>query len=190
MKVSGKNKRDTILAILMVIAMAVLLLLVFARPMEVSGGEEPEPLVRIDIEEDKQVVIDTVEVPMVSKPMKEPPPKVEEPKYISLGVARITAYCSCEKCCGKWASMRPVDEAGNPIVYGDSGEVLIPDYSVAVDPDVIPYGTKIYIDGKEYIAHDCGSAITGMSIDIYLDSHEKACEVGMQYIEIFILVEE
>lgn len=114
----------------------------------------------------------------------------EGPVYKSLGVARITAYCSCKKCCGKWADRRPLDENGNPIVKGASGAVLIPEYSVAVDPKVIPYGTKIYIDGKEYIAHDCGGAIDGNDIDIYFDSHEKALKWGAKRKEIFILVEE
>ena len=42
-------------------------------------------------------------------------------EQVSLGTFKLTAYCACEKCCGKYAKNRPVDEYGNPIVYGSSG---------------------------------------------------------------------
>ena len=37
-------------------------------------------------------------------------------KPVSLGSFKLTAYCSCSLCCGKWANNRPVDENGNEIV--------------------------------------------------------------------------
>lgn len=103
-----------------------------------------------------------------------------EPQMISMGVFKVTAYCSCEKCCGKWANNRP-----NGVVYGASGEQLIADYSIAVDVDLIPYGETILINGREYVAHDCGSAIYDNRIDIYMSSHERALQWGVQYIEVF-----
>lgn len=112
-----------------------------------------------------------------------------EPTYQSLGIFRVTAYCSCRKCCEAYADNRPLDEAGNPIVYGASGEVLIPEYSVAVDPKVIPYGTKLYMNGKEFVAHDKGGLIKGNSIDLYFASHKVAWDWGVQYIEVFTLAE-
>lgn len=106
-------------------------------------------------------------------------------ELISLGIFTVTAYCSCEKCCGEWANKRPLDENGNPIVYGSSGEQLIADYSIAVDLDLIPYGETIYINDMPYVAHDKGSAIQGKKIDIYMSSHEKALEWGRQTMEVF-----
>ena len=76
-------------------------------------------------------------------------PVVELPDRISLGEFKLTAYCSCKKCCGSWANGRPIDEYGNDIVIGASGERLCQGVSVAVDPAVIPYDNKVYIDGKE-----------------------------------------
>lgn len=38
---------------------------------------------------------------------------------------------------------------------------------MAVDPDVIPLGSRIMIDGHEYIAEDVGGAVKGNVIDIY-----------------------
>lgn len=107
----------------------------------------------------------------------------EQPKIVSLGTFKITAYCSCEKCCGQWALNRP-----NNVVYGASGAELIADYSVAVDTDLIPYGEKIIINNREYIAHDCGGAIQGNRIDIYMSSHEKALQWGVQNLEVFKVV--
>ena len=52
---------------------------------------------------------------------------------------------------------------------------------IAVDPKIIPYGTKIEIkDTGYFIAEDCGSKIKGNRIDIYFDSKAKAEEFGKQ----------
>ena len=113
----------------------------------------------------------------------------EEPEYISLGEFKLTAYCSCERCCGKWAKNRPVDEEGNQIVIGASGEELVAGISIAVDKNVIPYGSTVLIDGQAYIAHDCGGAIKQNRIDVYFDDHQDALEFGVQYAEVFLLKE-
>lgn len=103
-----------------------------------------------------------------------------------IGVFTLTAYCSCEKCCGYWANNRPVDEMGNEIVIGASGDRLIPNVSVAVDPSVIEYGTELEIDGKTYIAHDCGGAIQGNRIDVYFSDHQDALNFGIQEKDVYI----
>lgn len=126
------------------------------------------------------------EVEFVHQVEKQPETATEavtEPQLISLGTFTVTAYCSCEKCCGKWANNRP-----DGIVYGSSGEELVADYSIAVDVDLIPYGETIIINDREYIAHDCGGAIQGKKIDIYMESHGKALQWGVQNIEIFKVV--
>lgn len=103
----------------------------------------------------------------------------------SLGEFRLTAYCSCEICCGYWATIRPKDENGNPIVYTASGTIAEQGRTVAVDPAVIPYGTEIIINGHSYVAEDCGGAINGNDVDIYFADHEAAREFAVQYAEVF-----
>lgn len=126
-------------------------------------------------DENEAVVVVTEEKEAAQEPI------IEQPKRISLGEFKLTAYCSCVKCCGFWAYGRPLDENGNDIVIGASGERLYQGVSVAVDPAVIPYDSKVYIGGKEYIAHDCGGAINGNRIDVYFDKHEDALKFGVQY---------
>jgi len=52
---------------------------------------------------------------------------------------------------------------------------------IAVDPDIIPLGTRVEIKGMGYFtAEDCGSKIKGNRIDIYFDSKEEAVDFGRQ----------
>lgn len=111
--------------------------------------------------------------------------QAEQP--VNLGNFKLTAYCSCSLCCGKWAYNRPVDENGNEVVYGAIGERLREGYSIAVDPSVIPYGSKVVINGHTYKAQDCGGAIKGNRIDVFCDDHEDALEFGVQYAEVFLV---
>lgn len=117
-------------------------------------------------------------------------PKVQdEPELVrSLGEFTLTAYCSCSRCCGKYANNRPLDEYGNEIVIGASGEQLKAGYSVAVDPDVIPYGTIVIINGQEYKAQDTG--VKGNKIDLYFKTHKETVDFGIQSAEIFIKEEK
>lgn len=97
----------------------------------------------------------------------------------------ITAYCSCEICCGQWAK----DRQGG-IVYGAYGVELTPDYSVAAP---LPYGTKIVIDGKTYEVQDTTASwivdkYAGRIVDIYMgDDHQAAVEFGRQELEVTII---
>lgn len=108
----------------------------------------------------------------------------EAPEDISLGEFKITHYCACEICCGKseedpWYG---ITATGTKVEEGRT---------IAVDPKVIPYGTEVticYADGTEqtYIAEDCGGAIKGSRIDVYMDSHEDALVEGVKYGEVYI----
>lgn len=104
----------------------------------------------------------------------------------SLGEFKITAYCPCEKCCGYWATVRPSDENGEPIVYTASGKIAVQGVTVAADTSILPFGTVLVIGEHEYTVQDRGGMVKGNHVDIYFDSHEAAKEWGTQYMEIFV----
>lgn len=59
---------------------------------------------------------------------------------------------------------------------------------VAVDPNVIPMGTKLYVDGYgEAIAADQGGAIKGNRIDLFFDSKSEANNWGMRTVKVTII---
>lgn len=88
--------------------------------------------------------------------------------YDNYQVYETTAYCACRECSGCWGNQT------------STGRTCIAGRTVAVDPQVIPYGSKVTIDGHTYIAEDCGSGVKGYHIDIYFDNHEEATQYGRQ----------
>ncbi len=107
-------------------------------------------------------------------------------EQVSLGEYKLTAYCGCSKCCGKWGENRTLDESGKPIVYTANQTIAKEGVTIAADISVLPYGTEVIIDGHRYIVQDRGGSITGNKIDIYFESHQAALEFGVQYKEVFI----
>ena len=199
--VKRKKKRihKPVIVTMAEIILVIVVVSVIATMVALLAGKSPsEPM---ETETTTEIVLETeteteivevstqkeVETEIQTETEVEPTSRTE---LVSMGTFTITAYCSCEICCSsEWANNRPLDEYGNPIVYGASGEVLVPDYSIATDVGLIPYGETILINDQEYVAHDCGGAIKGNRIDIYMSSHEKALEWGVQNIEIFKVVE-
>jgi 3D (Asp-Asp-Asp) domain-containing protein len=60
--------------------------------------------------------------------------------------------------------------------------------TVAVDPNVIPFGTYLYIEGYGYaVAADSGSAINGNEIDVYFNSYSECDEWGRKTVKVVIL---
>lgn len=87
-----------------------------------------------------------------------------------------TAYCPCIKCCGPNAT--GITHLGVPAKKG----------VVAVDPRVIPLGSRVYVDGYGFaLAADTGGAIKGNKIDVCFDSHQEALVWGMRRVKIYIL---
>ena len=59
---------------------------------------------------------------------------------------------------------------------------------VAVDPKVIPLGTKLYVEGYgEAIAGDTGGLIKGNKIDLFMDTREECIEFGRQVVRVRIV---
>lgn len=162
-----KAKLNAILYIITIIIIVILSIGYMYNKQQVKTvvqQPEQQKIKIVEIETDKEVDAQAVEP-------------------VSLGEFKLTAYCSCEICCGIWAINRP-----NGIVYGAIGEELKEDYSIAVDPNVIPYRTEVIINGNTYKAQDCGGAIKGNRIDVYFEDHNDALEFGVQYAEVFIKI--
>lgn len=100
--------------------------------------------------------------------------ELEEYQYI--GICILTAYC-CES-------------KGNPHACGDgdgltaTGLPVAPGM-VAVDPEVIPLGSTVVIDGVSYLAADTG--VSGKHIDIAVKTHEEAEKYGVSSAEVWII---
>lgn len=93
-----------------------------------------------------------------------------------LGNFKITHYCRCSICCGPWADGITA-----------TGTTATTNRTIAVDPDQIPYGSKVVINGQVYVAEDCGGAITENCIDIYVASHEEGENKGVYYADVYLL---
>lgn len=99
---------------------------------------------------------------------------IPEERWESLGEFTLTFYCACRKCSDGWGHQTA------------SGATAVEGVTVAVDPRVIPYGTRLKIGGREYIAQDCGGSIKGRKIDIFKESHAECLENGIQKAEVMI----
>ena len=96
---------------------------------------------------------------------------VESQQRIFAGEFAVYAYC---------AEQYPHICGGSPTTK--SGEPVTPGVTVAADPDVLPLGTRIYIDGiGERVVQDTGGAIQGRKIDLAVESHQEAVAWGVQH---------
>lgn len=96
--------------------------------------------------------------------------------YRYVGECTVTAYCPCEECCGRWSD--GMTATGLPAGPG----------IVAVDPEVIPLGSTVIIDGQRYLAADTG--VTGRHVDICMANHAATVEAGVRSAEVWIVCEE
>lgn len=96
-------------------------------------------------------------------------------KLISMGEFKITYYCSCDECSEGWGTQTATG------IYCEEGR------TVAVDPDVISYGTKIKIGKNIYIAEDCGGSVCGDHIDIYVEDHDLVEELGVKHKKVWLI---
>ena len=89
---------------------------------------------------------------------------------------KATAYtASCEGCSGTTAT-------GINLIENPNEKVI------AVDPSVIPLGSKVYVEGYgEATAGDTGGAIKGNRIDVFIPSEHDAINFGVKQVKVTIL---
>ena len=96
-----------------------------------------------------------------------------------VGKCKLTFYCPCRSCSGSWGKQTA------------TGTTAKQGRTIAVDPDVIPYGSTVYIEGwGYYVAEDCGGGVNGNHIDIYRDSHSACRNLGVKNAKVYIVEEE
>lgn len=86
--------------------------------------------------------------------------------YLTKESFLISHYCDCMECCGKTDGITR------------SGTQATVNRTIAVDPEIIPLGTEVIIDGNVYIAEDTG-AFKGYQVDIFVSDHETAIAKGI-----------
>jgi uncharacterized protein YabE (DUF348 family) len=102
--------------------------------------------------------------------------------YASRGGDSIT-YKSKLSCIATAYSNHSITATGRTPVRNEGGLSTI-----AVDPSVIPLGSKVYVDGYGYaIAADTGSAIKSNRIDIYLNSSSECNNWGRRAVNVLIV---
>lgn len=84
-----------------------------------------------------------------------------------VGYFTLTYYCSCSKCCGK---TNGITAWGTKATAGKT----------IATSSKFAFGTKLIINGHEYIVEDRGGAIQGNKIDIFVNSHSEALQLGVK----------
>ncbi|GIM45090.1 hypothetical protein DNHGIG_06390 [Collibacillus ludicampi] len=96
--------------------------------------------------------------------------------------ATLTAYTAGPESTGK----RPGDPG-----YGitASGTTVMDGRTIAVDPEQIPLGSKVYIEGIGFrVAEDTGGAIKGNRIDVYMSNLNDAIQFGVKKgVKVYVL---
>ena len=98
---------------------------------------------------------------------------------VFLGEYTLTAYCPCTSCCGKDDGITA------------TGTLAAEGRTIAVDPRVIPYGSRVLLifpNGTQhtYIAEDCGSGVNGNHIDVFFSDHQAARVFGVQSAMVYV----
>jgi 3D (Asp-Asp-Asp) domain-containing protein len=86
----------------------------------------------------------------------------------------VTAYCSCEKCCGKWSAVNKTADGHTP----REGITI-------AAPRSIPFGTKLHIEGVGVrTVQDRLSPKYDNRIDVYFSDHNRALQFGKKTLKV------
>lgn len=93
-------------------------------------------------------------------------------------ILKVTAYCPCKICCGKWAN--GLTYTGYKAGYG----------CIAIDPNagILRLGQKVYVEGYGYgVCNDVGGSIKGWEADVCFDTHKEAVKWGVKLVKVYVL---
>lgn len=197
MRRKRKRNQGRIEAVALILAVTALATAIAWRvPGQSWGSGSDKTQTGQDVPTREQKTVQTPEVeeePQITLSMRtntETPEETEtpEPKRTYMGEFTVTAYCSCEICCGEWANNRP-----NGIVYTASGAVAEEGVTVGASWDVIPKGAHIEIEGLgERIVQDRPAdwiveKYEGRILDVYFSDHQRAQEYGKHTVDVWLI---
>jgi len=97
--------------------------------------------------------------------LQEKPEPDPEPKIVTFEATAYT-WTGCRTATGTWPSRG----------------------TVAVDPEVIPLGTELHIEGYgAAVAADTGGAIQGQRVDLYMDTEHECLQWGRRQVEVRVV---
>ena len=96
--------------------------------------------------------------------------------YQYIGECTVTYYC-CEPYAHICGDGDGLTATGIPVTPG----------VVAVDPEVIPLGSTVIIDGQAYLAADTGGAVRGNHVDIAVTTHQEAEGLGTTTADVWVV---
>ncbi|QGQ94505.1 hypothetical protein EHS13_06100 [Paenibacillus psychroresistens] len=153
------------------------------KPVQAKRSAPVQPLMKKDVAVKKQVSSPTDSASAKAHTLETSSGKTI--KYSRLIPVKATAYTASAEENGLWGAF---DFLGNPLKLG----------TIAVDPDVIPMGSTVYVTGYSFNglpangmiakATDQGSSVRGKRVDIYIPtSKADATKFGMQDVKIYIM---
>lgn len=112
--------------------------------------------------------------PATAKPAANTPENVQDVLHV-----KATAYAPGPHDNGRWGNKTHMGTTVRPGI-------------IAVDPNVIPLGSRVYIEypdgtGHYAVAEDTGGAIKGNRIDIAMDSVDKAYDFGIKNVKVYVV---
>lgn len=99
--------------------------------------------------------------------------------YEYIGECTVTYYC-CEAYAHVCGDGDGLTATGLPVTPG----------VVAVDPEVIPLGSTVIIDGQAYLAADTGGAVRGSHVDIAVATHQEAEDLGVTTADVWVVEDD
>lgn len=146
-------------------------------PEETTPEVDEEPAEEPSVEDSKPAEEEQIEYPIIGENTITTA-SGEVLTYTHTMTVEATAYTKTDEGCDNWTA------TGTLARYG----------AIAVDPSVIPYGTRMYIvswDGSVVYgyatAEDCGGAINGNRVDLYYDTYEECIQFGRRDCTIYFL---
>ena len=116
-----------------------------------------------------------VEAPAPAPTESAPAVEAAAPSSKEITVEATAYTASCEGCSG-------ITATGINLIENPNQKVI------SVDPSVIPFGSKVYVEGYgEAIAGDTGGAIKGNKIDVFIPNKQDAINFGRKQLKVTLL---